>query len=49
MPYVDLSFRIIGSTLPVDHGYALDSAISRYVSEAHGSKEISGSIIYREP
>jgi len=28
MPHVDLAFRVTGTTLPVDHGYALYSAIT---------------------
>ena len=39
MPYVDLAFRIVGKTIPVDHGYALYSAISRIMPEIHASKE----------
>jgi len=39
MPYVDLAFRLTGSKVPVDHGYALYSAISRLLphwwSEEH--------------
>jgi hypothetical protein len=30
MRYVDLAFRLSGSKVPVDHGYALCSAISRF-------------------
>lgn len=40
MPYVDLAFRLTGTTLPVDHGYALYSSISRLVPEIHNAKEI---------
>lgn len=40
MPYVDLSFRVLGSKLSVDHGYALYSAISRLIPEVHDAKEI---------
>ncbi len=32
MPHIDLAFRVIGTTVPVDHGYALYAAISRLVS-----------------
>jgi CRISPR-associated protein Cas6 len=35
MTYVDLHFSFAGSTLPSDQGYALFSAISRIVPEAH--------------
>lgn len=33
MPVVDLAFRVTGSKMPVDHGYALYSAISRLLPE----------------
>jgi len=39
MPYVDLAFRIVGKTIPVDHGYSLYSAISRIIPDIHASKE----------
>jgi hypothetical protein len=40
MPYVDLAFRLTGSKVPVDHGYAPYSAISRLLPEIHGAKNI---------
>ena len=40
MPYVDLAFRLTGTKVPVDHGYALYSAISRILPEIHGAKNI---------
>jgi len=40
MPYVDLAFRLTGSKVPVDHGYALYSAISRVVPEIHEAKNV---------
>jgi CRISPR-associated protein Cas6 len=40
MPYVDLAFRLNGNKVPVDHGYALYSAISRILPEIHESKNI---------
>ena len=40
MPYVDLAFRLNGSTVPVDHGYALYAALSRIIPEIHQAKEI---------
>ena len=40
MPYVDLAFRLTGSKVPVDHGYALYSALSRLLPEIHGAKNI---------
>ncbi len=29
MPSIDLAFRLTGSAVPVDHGYALYAALSR--------------------
>jgi len=40
MIVVDLVFRLIGSRIPVDHGYALYSAISRMIPEIHSVKNI---------
>ena len=40
MPIVDLVFRLRGSTIPVDHGYALYAAINRLVPEIHDAREI---------
>ena len=40
MPVVDLAFRLTGNKVPVDHGYALYSAISRFVPEIHEAKNI---------
>lgn len=40
MPYVDLAFRLSGSKIPVDHGYALYSAISRLLPQFHGAGNI---------
>jgi CRISPR-associated protein Cas6 len=40
MPVVDLAFRVTGIKVPVDHGYALYSAISRLVPEIHEAKNI---------
>lgn len=40
MPYVDLAFRLTGTKLPVDHGYALYSALSRILPEIHEAKNI---------
>lgn len=37
MTYVDLHFPFVGSTLPSDQGYALFSAISKIVPEAHAA------------
>jgi CRISPR-associated protein Cas6 len=40
MPSVDLAFRLTGSRLPVDHGYALYSAISRSVPALHEARDV---------
>jgi CRISPR-associated protein Cas6 len=40
MPHVDLAFRLTGSKVSVDHGYALYSAISRIVPEIHEAKNV---------
>ncbi len=32
MPHVDLVFRVSGGSLPVDHGYALYSAIKAFTA-----------------
>ncbi len=40
MPHVDLAFRLNGSTVPVDHGYALYAALSRVVPEIHAAKAL---------
>lgn len=40
MPHIDLAFRLTGSTVPVDHGYALYAALSRIAPELHAAQEI---------
>lgn len=40
MPYIDLAFHLNGTTVPVDHGYALYAALSRIVPELHSAREI---------
>jgi len=40
MPYIDLAFRLNGTTIPVDHGYALYAALSRIAPEVHEAKEL---------
>ena len=37
---IELSFRLLGRTIPVDHGYALYAALSRVVPELHGAQDI---------
>jgi CRISPR-associated protein Cas6 len=38
MPIIDLTFKIQGTNLPVDHGYALFAAISQIIPELHHSE-----------
>lgn len=38
MPVIDLSFVLLGTTLPLDHGYSLYSAICRIVPGLHGDR-----------
>ena len=40
MPYIDLAFRLNGTTVPVDHGYALYAALSRIAPELHDAKDL---------
>jgi CRISPR-associated protein Cas6 len=40
MPVIDLSFVLVGSTIPLDHGYALFSSLCRIVPELHGDTTI---------
>jgi CRISPR-associated protein Cas6 len=40
MVMVDLSFGLRGSEIPVDHGYALFSAISRLLPFLHGDQKV---------
>lgn len=40
MPSIDLAFRLTGSAVPVDHGYALYAALSRILPEIHAAKDI---------
>lgn len=41
MSFVDLSFRVVGQSLPLDHGYALYAAVSRVLGpELHESNGI---------
>jgi CRISPR-associated endonuclease/helicase Cas3 len=37
MPVTDLSFVLVGTTIPLDHGYSLFSALCRVVPELHGA------------
>ena len=40
MPTVDLAFRLMGTRIQVDHGYALFAAVNRLVPELHDAKDI---------
>jgi len=40
MPMIDLAFKLMGTRIPVDHGYALYAAINRIVPEIHDAKDI---------
>jgi len=41
MVYVELRYPVIGATVPSDHGYAMFSAISRVIPEAHNADWLS--------
>ena len=41
MPSIDLAFRLTGSAVPVDHGYALYAALSRILPEIHAAKDVA--------
>jgi CRISPR-associated protein Cas6 len=41
MPYVELSFGVIGETLPADHGYGLYSAIAHLCPQVHEQEGLS--------
>ncbi len=47
--FVDLSFEIIGETLPADHGYGLYSAIAHLIPTAHEQDGMSIMTISGEP
>jgi CRISPR-associated protein Cas6 len=40
MAIIDLSFVLVGKTVPIDHGYALFSALCRIVPELHGDRRV---------
>lgn len=40
MVTVDISFKVTGSEIPVDHGYALYSAISHIIPSIHANKDV---------
>jgi CRISPR-associated protein Cas6 len=41
LPYVELSFGVIGETLPADHGYGLYSAIAHLCPQVHEQEGLS--------
>jgi CRISPR-associated protein Cas6 len=45
MPLIELHFPVLGSSLPVDHGYALYSALSRFLPAIHNA----GSRVFLAP
>jgi CRISPR-associated protein Cas6 len=49
VPYVELSFGVIGETLPADHGYGLYSAIAHLCPMVHEQEGLSISTISGEP
>jgi|SanBayMetagenome_1026888.scaffolds.fasta_scaffold01469_2 CRISPR-associated protein Cas6 len=49
LPYVELSFAVLGDTLPADHGYGLYSAIAHICPAVHAQKELSIQTICGEP
>lgn len=44
-PKVDLDFRLVGRTLPVDHGFALYGAVSKVLPEVHEDKDIGMKLV----
>jgi CRISPR-associated protein Cas6 len=40
VPVIDLSFAVRGTTIPLDYGYALFSALSRVVPGLHGDRRV---------
>jgi CRISPR-associated protein Cas6 len=40
MPVIDLSFVLVGTTIPLDHGYCLFSALCRVVPETHSNSRV---------
>ncbi|MBV8234007.1 MAG: hypothetical protein JO329_28850 [Planctomycetaceae bacterium] len=40
MPTIDLAFQIVGTTIPLDHGYRLFSALSRVLPRLHGDTRV---------
>jgi CRISPR-associated protein Cas6 len=40
MAVIDLSFVLVGTTIPLDHGYCVFSSLCRIVPELHGDRRI---------
>ena len=40
MAVVDLSFHVVGTTIPIDHGYSLFASLSRIVPALHGNRMV---------
>jgi CRISPR-associated protein Cas6 len=40
LPIIDLSFVLVGNSVPLDHGYALFSALCHVIPALHGDKRI---------
>src|ERR1700733_3363319 len=40
MPIIDLAFEINGTTIPLDYGYGLFSALCRVVPRLHGDRQV---------
>jgi CRISPR-associated protein Cas6 len=40
MPTIDLAFKLVGESIPMDHGYALFSSVCKLVPTLHGDKRI---------
>jgi CRISPR-associated protein Cas6 len=40
MPVIDLAFDLRGTTIPLDHGYGLFSALCRVVPQLHGDRRV---------
>jgi CRISPR-associated protein Cas6 len=49
VPYVELSFGVVGETLPADHGYGLYSAISKQCSDLHNLPGLAINTISGKP
>jgi CRISPR-associated protein Cas6 len=49
LPYVELSFAVVGPMLPADHGYGLYSAIAHLCPELHEQEGVSIQTISGEP